>query len=79
MVTEGGKMKWEYLQVYLNRAEDGTLRYLAFDGASACDGDKSLIKLLNRLGADRWEYCEVVYITSDLTSHSYHLLKRSLP
>lgn len=63
-------MKFEYLQVYLNSKV-----YLAFDGASHCDGDKSLIILLNRLGQDRWEYCQYVH-ENDV---EYHLLKRSLP
>ena len=71
-------MKFEYLQVYLNRAEDGTLRYLAFDGNSVCDGDKYLIDLLNRLGRDNWEYCAFINPDKHIT-YPYHLLKRSLP
>lgn len=72
-------MKWEYLQVYVSKARDGTLRYLAFDGNSVCDGDKSLIVLLNKLGQDRWEYCQAIYTNEDLSNYSYHLLKRSIP
>ncbi len=59
-------MKWEYLLVY----ESGDT-FTAFDGTSTCDGDESLIILLNRLGQDRWEgyaYAE-----------GYYLFKRSLP
>ena len=59
-------MKWEYLLVYHNG-----VAFVAFDGASICDGDESLIILLNKLGQDRWEgytYAE-----------DYYLLKRSLP
>ena len=62
------KMKWEYLLVYF----DGKI-WVAFDGASKCDGDQILIDLLNRLGQDRWEHC--LYASDE----SYHLLKRSLP
>lgn len=78
LVKEVGKMRFEYLQVYLSHDKDRTIRYLAFDSNSVCDSDKRLINLLNRLGQDRWEYC--TYIKSDgLTTYDYHLLKRSLP
>jgi len=60
-------MKFEYLQVYL----DDNDHWVAFDGNSICNGDENLIKLLNKLGQDRWEYCGYVGF--------YHLLKRSLP
>ena len=63
-------MKFAYLQVYW--VED---KWIAFDGNSRCDSDIILIDLLNRLGHDRWEYCQ--YISND--DESYHLLKRSLP
>jgi len=65
-------MKWEYCQVYYQN--DDT--YAAFDGNSICDGDSILIRLLNRLGEDRWEYCGCVMGDTD---KPYHLLKRSLP
>lgn len=68
-------MKWEYLEVYIGG--DGT--FIAFDGNSQCDGDKSLIVLLNRLGQDRWEYCYPIGSNERLSNHSFHLLKRSLP
>ena len=70
--------KFEYLEVYLSRDEYGKIRYLAFDGNSACDGDKSLFNLLNKLGQDKWEYCTLIN-PDEHTSYSYHLLKRSLP
>lgn len=69
-------MKFEYLQVYLNKAEDGTLRYLAFDGNSVCDGDENLITLLNKLGRDRWSYC--AYVTNDANIVPCHILKREV-
>ncbi len=72
-------MKWEYLQVYLNRAEDGTIGYVAFDGVSDCDGDKKLVVLLNKLGQDRWEYCQYVADEGYSVTFPHHLLKRSLP
>ncbi len=59
-------MKWEYLQVYVN--VEGI--FVAFDGNSTCDGDKSLIVLLNKLGKDRWEYCQA--------EHPFIFLKRSI-
>lgn len=70
MVKEGAKVKWEYLQVYLNNED----RYVAFDGNSICDGDKDLISLLNKLGKDDWNYCG--YVTRD-TPKPCHLLKRN--
>jgi len=60
-------MKWEYLQVY----PDANV-WIAFDGNSKCDGDKSLLVLLNRLGQDRWECFMSV-------GKKYYYLKRSLP
>lgn len=60
-------MKWEYLQVYLDDYEIWT----AFDGNSVCDGDASLLTLLNRLGLDRWEYAG--------TERPFIFLKRSIP
>lgn len=60
-------MKWEYLQIYLDNKD----HWIVFDGNSICDGDEDLIRLLNRLGQDRWEYCQYI--------NTYHLLKRSLP
>ena len=62
-------MKWEYLQI---RLSDDYTTWIAFDGHSECDGDKFLIKLLNRLGQDRWEYCLSI-------GKKRHYLKRSLP
>ena len=50
-------MKLEYLLVY-NKDGDN---YAAFDGNSICDGDTSLVRLLNRLGLNRWEYCQHVH------------------
>lgn len=65
-------MRFEYLQVYF--ATEG---YAAFDGNSHCDGDVSLVKLLNKLGHDRWEYCQHVYEPlNDGWKNNYHLLKR---
>ncbi len=64
-------MKWEYLQVYVN--DEGI--FVAFDGNSICDGDKSLIVLLNKLGRDRWQYC--AYVTQD-TDKPCHILKRQI-
>ena len=66
-------MKWEYLTIRLNTK----LIYEAFDGDSVCDGDRSLVKLLNKLGLDRWEYAE--YVNDKRNKLNYHLLKRSLP
>ena len=63
-------MKWEYLQVYVN--DEGI--FVAFDGNSICDGDKSLIVLLNKLGKDRWEYCNQA--SNGREDYPYHLLKR---
>lgn len=62
-----GKMRFEYLQVYLDDYE----RWVAFDGSSICDGDESLLALLNRLGLDRWEYIG--------SEQLFLFLKRSLP
>ncbi len=59
-------MKWEYLQIYVN--DEGI--FVAFDGNSICDGDKSLIVLLNKLGQDRWQYCAYTQDT--------HILKRQI-
>ncbi len=71
MTKELSKMKWEYLQVYLN--DEGV--FVAFDGNSICDGDNSLIPLFNRLGKAGWEYCEHI----PLKHRPHFLLKRSLP
>jgi len=63
-------MKFEYLQVYLTDDD----HWIAFDGNSICDGDSSLIALLNRLGDDRWEYA--AYVTRDANIVPCHILKR---
>jgi len=68
-------MKFEYLQIYLTVSG-----YIAFDGNSDCDGDINIIKLLNKLGQDRWEYCGFVVVRHpSVYEDGYHLLKRSLP
>jgi len=61
-------VKFEYLQVY-----KVAIGYTAFDGNSECDGDNDLVRLLNKLGQDRWEYCQFI------DNPPYHLLKRRLP
>lgn len=73
LAEEVAKMKWEYLQVWLN--PEGV--YVAFDGDSICDGDNNLILLLNKLGKAGWEYCE--HINLNLDNYPFFLLKRSLP
>jgi hypothetical protein len=71
-----GKMKFEYLQVYFTESAS----YVAFDGNSVCDGDTSIVRLLNKLGQDRWEYCGFTVIGHpSVYENGYHLLKRSLP
>jgi len=71
VVEEGDEVKWEYLQVYFNDYE----KWVAFDGNSICDGDASLLVLLNKLGLDRWNYCS--YVTRD-TDIPCHILKREI-
>lgn len=71
-------MKWEYLQVYL----DERMVWVAFDGNSNCHGDENLIRLLNKLGQDEWEYCQFYPVNYRIEYREilgYHLLKRSLP
>lgn len=71
--------RFEYLQVYLTKTDDGIHKYIAFDGNSECDGDRKLVVLLNKLGQDGWEYCQFISDEGYSITYPHHLLKRSLP